>query len=84
MSPEKAFTQQQKDAMVAADKSSGKRITSGEIRVHIENRSKIDVLDRAADVFAHLNMHKTAAKKRGTDLRGLTGPQIRNPWRCRD
>ena len=50
MSPEKAFTQQQKDAMVAAIKQAEKD-TSGEIRVHIENRSKIDVLDRAADVL---------------------------------
>ena len=58
MSPEKAFTQQQKDAMVTAIKQAEKD-TSGEIRVHIENHSKIDVLDRAADVFAHLNMHKT-------------------------
>ena len=57
MSPEKAFTQQQKDAMVTAIKQAEKD-TSGEIRVHIENHSKIDVLDRAADVFAHLNMHK--------------------------
>ena len=52
MSPEKAFTQQQKDAMVTAIKLAEKD-TSGEIRVHIENHSKIDVLDRAADVFAH-------------------------------
>jgi uncharacterized membrane protein len=33
--------------------------TSGEVRVHIENHSKTDVLDRAADVFAMLKMHKT-------------------------
>lgn len=33
--------------------------TSGEIRVHIENRCKEDVLDRAAWWFAKLNMHKT-------------------------
>ena len=61
MSPEKAFTQQQKDAMVTAIKLAEKD-TSGEIRVHIENHSKIDVLDRAADVFAHLNMHKTVQR----------------------
>lgn len=36
MSPEKAFTQQQKDAMVTAIKLAEKD-TSGEIRVHIEN-----------------------------------------------
>lgn len=34
--------------------------TSGEIRVHIEKHcQKEDVLDRAAEVFATLNMHKT-------------------------
>ena len=67
MSPEKAFTQQQKDAMVAAIKQAEKD-TSGEIRVR----------------FCPLKYAQNGAKKRGTDLRGLTGPQIRNPWRCRD
>jgi uncharacterized membrane protein len=33
--------------------------TSGEIRVHIENRCKGDVLDRAAFIFEKLEMHKT-------------------------
>lgn len=33
--------------------------TSGEIRVHIENKCKGDVLDRAADVFHQLRMDKT-------------------------
>ena len=33
--------------------------TSGEIRVHIESKCKKDVLDRAADIFALLKMHKT-------------------------
>lgn len=33
--------------------------TSGEVRVHIESHCKKDVLDRAADVFALLKMHKT-------------------------
>jgi len=33
--------------------------TSGEIRVHIANNCKKDVLDCAADVFAMLKMHKT-------------------------
>ena len=33
--------------------------TSGEIRVHIDNRCKEDVLDRAAWWFAKLEMHKT-------------------------
>jgi len=33
--------------------------TSGEIRVHIENICKGDVLDRAAYIFKHLRMNKT-------------------------
>ncbi len=33
--------------------------TSGEIRVHVETSFKGDILDRAASVFALLNMHKT-------------------------
>lgn len=33
--------------------------SSGEIRVHIENRCKGDVLDRAAYIFEKLEMHKT-------------------------
>ncbi len=33
--------------------------TSGEIRVHIESKCKIDPLDRAAHVFKILKMHQT-------------------------
>lgn len=33
--------------------------TSGEIRVHVENKCKGEVLDRAAEVFSLLKMHKT-------------------------
>lgn len=36
--------------------------TSGEIRVHFENRSIGDPFDRAAYVFSKLGMHKTAAR----------------------
>jgi len=36
--------------------------TSGEIRVHIENYCKGDVLDRAAYIFEKLEMHKTALR----------------------
>lgn len=36
--------------------------TSGEIRVHIENRCSEDPLDRAAFVFSKLGMQKTAAR----------------------
>lgn len=33
--------------------------TSGEVRVHIENKLKGDVLDRAAYIFKTLEMHRT-------------------------
>ncbi len=33
--------------------------TSGEVQVHIENTCKKEVMDRATEVFASLNMHKT-------------------------
>ena len=33
--------------------------TSGEIRVHLENSCKANLFDRAADIFAKLEMHKT-------------------------
>lgn len=36
--------------------------TSGEIRVHVEEYCKGDVLDRAAFMFAKLEMHKTALR----------------------
>jgi len=54
----KFFTSDQKQQIVGAIKDA-ELDTSGEIRVHIENRCKKDVLDRAAAVFASLKMHKT-------------------------
>lgn len=42
-----------------ADAESG---TSGEIRIHTESTCAIDVLDRAAWMFAQLDMHKTALR----------------------
>lgn len=61
MSPSKYFTSEQKDAMVAAIQQAEKD-TSGEIRIHFENRTRKAVLDRAAQVFAELKMHKTAQR----------------------
>ena len=61
MSPEKRFTVAQRKAIVEAIKKA-EQYTSGEIRVHIENNCKGNVLDRAANVFATLKMHKTAQR----------------------
>jgi uncharacterized membrane protein len=58
MRPVDHFTKEQQARIVDAIKQA-EHNTSGEIRVHIENRCKIDVLDRAANIFAKLKMHKT-------------------------
>ena len=54
----KFFTQEQKDAVVQAIKEAELN-TSGEIRVHIENKCKENVLDRTAFIFKKLDMHNT-------------------------
>jgi len=54
----KFFTSDQKQQIISAIKDAELN-TSGEIRVHIENHCKKEVLDRAAAVFASLKMHKT-------------------------
>ena len=58
MRPVDYFTKEQQKQIVEAIKQAEKN-TSGEIRVHIEKRCKIDVLDRATNIFAMLKMHKT-------------------------
>lgn len=39
--------------------SEAERNTSGEIRVHLENSCRGNLLDRAAEWFHHLRMHRT-------------------------
>lgn len=55
---EKLFTLEEKTIITDAIKAAEKE-TSGEIQVHIENKCKIPVMDRAAEVFETLKMHKT-------------------------
>lgn len=57
-SASKLFTPEQQAQIVAAIQSA-ERCSSAEIRVHIENHCKGDVLDRAVDVFAELKMNQT-------------------------
>ena len=52
------FTKEEQKQIVQAVQSAEKN-TSGEIMVHIEQRCKEDVLDRAAGVFDMLGMQKT-------------------------
>lgn len=55
------FTSDQQSQIISAIKEA-ELATSGEVRVHIENHCKKEVLERAAEVFANLNMHKTALR----------------------
>ena len=52
------FSSEQKTQITDAIKQAELN-TSGEIRVHIENNCKIEVLDRASEIFSKLQMHKT-------------------------
>lgn len=52
------FSEEQQDEILRAIEHAEKT-TSGEIRVHIQNTCKEDVLDHAAFIFGELDMHKT-------------------------
>lgn len=61
MSAKTFFTQEQQDAIQKAI-AEAELSTSGEIRVHIDDKCKEDVLDRATDTFYYLKMDKTALR----------------------
>lgn len=56
--PKDDFSSEEKNIIVQAIKEAENN-TSGEIRVHLENHCKTEVLDRAAEIFASLKMHET-------------------------
>ena len=58
MSAKKFFTEQQKLSIQQAI-ANAELNTSGEIRVHIDDKCKEDVLDKAANIFQHLKMDAT-------------------------
>ena len=70
MTPAKYFTPAEKEAIVDAIREAEKN-TSGEIRVHIENHAKKATLDRAAQVFADLKIHKTALRNGVISRKGM-------------
>ena len=74
------FTEEALKEIVGSIKAAEKQ-TSGEIRLYIEDGSKDEPLDRAAYLFAELEMHKT--KLRVILPRHCT-QKIRHSWRCRD
>ena len=55
------FSKEEQQKIVAAIKKAELN-TSGEIRVHIENHCKTEVLERAAEMFYELKMNRTAAR----------------------
>lgn len=57
-SAQSLFTTEEKDRIKSAILKA-ELDTSGEVRVHIENNCKNDVLDRAAYLFKKLDMHQT-------------------------
>ena len=52
------FTQEEQENIVCAIQNA-EMMTSGEIRVHIENQCPENILDRAAGIFATLEMQET-------------------------
>jgi uncharacterized membrane protein len=52
------FSKEEKERIRSAV-AEAEKATSGEIRVHIDNRCRGDVMDRAAWWFGKLDMHKT-------------------------
>jgi len=58
MNAENFFNAEQRQRIVSAIEHAELN-TSGEIRVHVENHCKKDVMDRACQVFSSLNMQKT-------------------------
>jgi uncharacterized membrane protein len=59
MSAKNFFSPKQQDIVVAAIREAEKN-TSGEIRVHIEDKCEGDAMDKAVVIFKKLKMHKTA------------------------
>ena len=53
------FLGKENEKLIAKAIEQAESQTSGELRIHIENQCKLDVLDRAAAVFKSLSMHKT-------------------------
>jgi len=58
MSP-KEFLGKENEVLIVKAIEQAEHQTSGEIRVHVENKCKGEVLDRAAWLFKKLKMHET-------------------------
>lgn len=56
------FFSQEEQYRILAAIAEAEQNTSGEIRIHLENRCRIAVLDRAAYIFKQIDMQKTAQR----------------------
>ena len=61
MNPKKFFSYEQQEQLIQAIRNAEMN-TSGEIRIHLEERSGEDPYKSAVKVFEKLNMHKTAQR----------------------
>ncbi len=59
--PRHFFTEEEKEQIIQAIQEAEKE-TSGEIRLHVEEKAKKDVFQRALEVFHKIGMHKTAQR----------------------
>lgn len=59
MSKVEDFLSPEQEQQIVAAIRSAEKTTSGEIRVHLEKHTDLDVLDRAAEVFHWLKMDNT-------------------------
>lgn len=59
MKTKESFFTPEEEAEIIKTIHQAENMTSGEIKVHVEENCFIDLLDRSAEVFAKLNMHET-------------------------
>lgn len=58
----RSFLNKEEEQQILDAIKSAESMTSGEIRLHLESSAKKTSVDRATDVFNHLQMHKTALR----------------------
>lgn len=58
----KEFLNPEEEQLILSAIKQAEKQTSGEIRVRLESKTRKKVLDRAAQVFKELSMHKTEAR----------------------
>ena len=62
MKTKESFFTPEEEAILIKAIHEAEQLTSGEIKVHVEEHCFIDLLDRSAEVFAKLKMHETAER----------------------